>query len=170
MARRRTRSRAPAQFVAEITRGLLEPGEELLGSWETRDGSAVVVLSTHRVIGYERRGVFSKSYVQSFSRPLEGLPESRNVSDPQTGGARVMLAGVAWPFDYLEGEALCAEVNHARARRARQLEPPSAPASSATHTTEREVVTREIVMVRCRFCGHLNDQVSPKCAQCGAPL
>jgi len=34
---------------------------------------------------------------------------------------------------------------------------------------DKEIITREVVKIRCRFCGHLNDQGTPKCVQCGAP-
>ena len=39
----------------------------------------------------------------------------------------------------------------------------SAPAPSPTHTIERQVVK-----VRCKYCGGLYDEVAPKCPSCGA--
>ena len=40
---------------------------------------------------------------------------------------------------------------------------PSAAPASMTHTIERQVVK-----VRCRYCGGLYDEVAPKCPSCGA--
>ena len=39
----------------------------------------------------------------------------------------------------------------------------SAPAAPSTHTIERQVVK-----VRCKYCGGLYDEVAPKCPSCGA--
>ncbi|HLN50928.1 MAG TPA: hypothetical protein VK455_02580 [Thermoplasmata archaeon] len=44
---------------------------------------------------------------------------------------------------------------------------PSPSGSSQVIYKEREVV-REVVKIPCRFCGQLNDQLSPKCSGCGA--
>lgn len=49
--------------------------------------------------------------------------------------------------------------------------PAQAPATFSSAVTERTVVIqKEIVRVKCRFCGQLNDQLAGKCTSCGAPL
>jgi hypothetical protein len=34
----------------------------------------------------------------------------------------------------------------------------------------REVITREIIKIPCRYCGSFVDHTEPKCTGCGAPL
>lgn len=47
---------------------------------------------------------------------------------------------------------------------------PSAPAGVSTHTVEHHTVEREVVKVRCRYCGNLGDEREGKCPNCGAAL
>lgn len=48
--------------------------------------------------------------------------------------------------------------------------PPAAQAGASTHTVEHHTVEREVVKVRCRYCGNLGDEREGKCASCGAAL
>lgn len=64
-------------------------------------------------------------------------------------------------FDVLEPEAWVAAIAQAR----RSLPPPGAPGVTSVHTIERQVVK-----VRCRFCGALGNEVDGRCPTCGAPL
>lgn len=71
----------------------------------------------------------------------------------------LMRARVA--FDVLEPEAWTSAI--AQAKRAL---PPFAPyGGEVVHTIERQVVK-----VRCRFCGALGNEVDGRCPSCGAPL
>ena len=47
--------------------------------------------------------------------------------------------------------------------------PPPAAAVGAIHT-ETRTVEREVVRVRCRYCGNLGDEREGQCARCGAAL
>ncbi len=48
--------------------------------------------------------------------------------------------------------------------------PPPAPVYlPPQQVREKEVITREIVKVRCRFCGHPNQEGTGFCEACGAP-
>ena len=74
---------------------------------------------------------------------------------------------------------VAAEIDSARAagrsewerRRARVqeiLRASRAPASGGGPPLVREVI-REVVKVRCRYCGNLMDETQPRCPTCGAP-
>lgn len=60
-------------------------------------------------------------------------------------------------FDVLDPDAWVSMVAQAK----RSLPPPM----SSVHTIERQVVK-----VRCRFCGSLGNEVDGRCPSCGAPL
>lgn len=64
-------------------------------------------------------------------------------------------------FDVLEPEAWTGTIAQAK----RSLPPSSAPGWRTVHTIERQVVK-----VRCRFCGALGNEVDGRCPSCGAPL
>jgi len=61
-------------------------------------------------------------------------------------------------FDVLDPEAWVATVAQAK----RSLPPPG---GAPVHTIERQVVK-----VRCRYCGSLGNEVDGRCPTCGAPL
>ena len=48
--------------------------------------------------------------------------------------------------------------------------PPVAQTGASTHTVEHHTIEREVVKVRCRYCGNLGDERDGKCARCGAAL
>jgi hypothetical protein len=64
-------------------------------------------------------------------------------------------------FDVLEPEAWTGTIAQAK----RALPPPTGLGWSSVHTIERQVVK-----VRCRFCGALGNEVDGRCPSCGAPL
>jgi len=64
-------------------------------------------------------------------------------------------------FDVLEPEGWSAQIAQAK----RDLPSPLHPGPTVTHTVEREVVK-----IRCRFCGALGNEVHGRCPSCGAPL
>lgn len=56
------------------------------------------------------------------------------------------------------------------AKRLSQIQPPqSGPAAQQTTVREREVRT-EVVMIKCSYCGSLNDQTAKSCCSCGARM
>jgi hypothetical protein len=58
----------------------------------------------------------------------------------------------------------------ADAKKLSQVQPPqSAQASQQTTVREREVRT-EVVMIKCSYCGSLNDQTAKSCCSCGARM
>jgi hypothetical protein len=73
----------------------------------------------------------------------------------------VELAGGRFAFDVLEPDAWMAEIARAKV----ELPSPGIAGTAVTHTIEREVVK-----IRCRFCGALGNEVHGRCPACGAPL
>lgn len=64
-------------------------------------------------------------------------------------------------FDVLDPDAWVAAIAQAK----RALPPYSGSSYTTVHTIERQVVK-----VRCRFCGALGNEVDGRCPSCGAPL
>jgi len=64
-------------------------------------------------------------------------------------------------FDVLEPEGWTGTIAQAK----RALPPPPGSGWGSVHTIERQVVK-----VRCRFCGALGNEVDGRCPSCGAPL
>lgn len=167
-ARVPSRPPAPESLVKELTGNLLEPEERLINNWTTvgQMPSILLILTNRRILGFRVKGVFNKTYEKVLSRPLEDLPEPKTVTEGGWGLA--LIAGQQFRFSHADAESLCAEVGHARTIRVQVLQGGNALPPVAGQA-QKEVITREVVKVRCRFCGQLNDQGVPKCVQCGAP-
>ena len=81
---------------------------------------------------------------------------------------RTRLRGRSWlvvdlatsrpEFDVLDPEAWVAAIAQAK----RGLPPPGAGAPT--------VIERQVVKVRCRYCGNLGDEINGRCSFCGAGL
>ncbi len=159
---------------------LLGSGEEILRSeyavlLEARGPSTiprsvgVLYLTNHRCV-YETNP--SRGIVRNLVRGREPLTildaplaQIRNVSviRPRLGRPRLHLEihQSRLTFDVVDPEVWHRAIAEAR----RTLPGPQAAAAGATHTIERQVVK-----VRCRFCGALGNEVDGRCPSCGAPL
>ena len=94
------------------------------------------------------------------------LPALRNVTvkRPRLGKPRIVIETVhaRASFDVLDPDAWYRAVSEAR----QALPSPYAPQNATvTHTIERQVVK-----VRCRYCGSLGNEVDGRCSTCGAAL
>ncbi len=155
---------------------LLDPGESVLRSayavlerpeaGAARGGPGVLYLTNRRLLfeAPASRGLM-RDLLQGKENHLawdERLPEIRNVSvrRGRVGRPRLVVevARGRPVFDVLEPEAWAGAIAEARYGAA-------ASAAPAMHTVERE-----IVKVRCRYCGNLAHETSGRCAACGAPL
>jgi hypothetical protein len=159
---------------------LLGGGEEILrseyavllegqGSGTIPRHVGVLYLTNHRCV-YETNP--SRGVVRDLVRGREpvtlfevSLTHVHNVSvlRPRLGRPRLHLEipRSRLTFDVLDPEAWLGAFTDAR----RALPSPHAPPPVATHTIERQVVK-----VRCRFCGVLANEVDGRCPSCGAPL
>ncbi len=155
---------------------LLGPGEEILRSEYAVlvEGQAAAALDRATGVLYltNQRCVFeiraSRGVVRDLTRgrtPETLLDASlgtlRNVSvlRPRLGRPRLHIEvhRARLTFDVLDPDAWQRSV--AQARRA------MAPPGLVTHTIERQVVK-----VRCRYCGSLANEVDGRCPSCGASL
>jgi hypothetical protein len=159
---------------------LLHPGEAVLrseyaillegeGSPAVPRTAGVLYLSNLRCVfevqasrGVVRNLVRGRPTVTMLDAPL-GLLRNVTVLRPRLGRPRLHLEvpRAQLTFDVLAPDAWHAAIGEA----CHALPSPHAPPPVATHTIERQVVK-----VRCRFCGTLNDEVDRRCASCGASL
>ncbi len=157
---------------------LLHPGESKLRSSyaviegygpESYRGAGVLYLTTHRLLfessvsgGFVRGIVRGRDTVTVMEAPLTHV---RNVFVRQgrLGRARLQVELTAGrpAFDVLDPEAWTAAIATAK----HSMPPPPAAGPVATYTFERQVVK-----VRCRYCGTLGNEVDGRCPSCGAAL
>ena len=144
----------------------LRPGEEVINSWQPTD---LLVLTNQRLLLVEVKGVFTKSYVMKSSRGLETLAEPA----VKGGGPEYVLvvAGESYWFQGTDAHAARDEIAQARLLRLAQLGlDGSGQRAGASYIREKEVITRELVRIPCRYCGQLIDQTATRCPSCSAPL
>jgi len=157
---------------------LLHPGESKLRSSyavienygpESYRGPGVLYLTTHRLLfessvstGFVRGLVRGKDTVTVLEAPLTHV---RNVvvRRGRLGRPRLQVELTAGrpAFDVLDPEAWTAAIATAK----HSMPPPGGSAPVATYTIERQVVK-----IRCRYCGSLGNEVDGRCPTCGAAL
>ncbi len=129
-------------------------------------GPGVLYLTTHRLVfeSPASRGLVRDLWQGRETRTVLdlALAEVRNASVRRGRLGRPRLVLEIGPqraaFDVLEPEVWAGAI--AVARR-------SVPAPGRAPTL---VVERQVVKVRCRFCGSLGDEVAGRCPSCGASL
>ena len=147
----------------------LRSNEAVVNHWNGLAGAAggvagggLVVLTNLRLIVFEVRGVFKKSYLPIVDRNLE------TVAEPTVkGGGPEYALIAAGKSIWIRGPiAHAARDEIAQLRSMRMVQLGQAPPGVAT----REVISREVVRIPCRYCGHLLDQTDPRCPACFAPV
>jgi len=120
------------------------------------------VYETNPSRGVVRNLVRGRETVTVLDAPLAQL-HNVTVIRPRLGRVRLHLEvpRARVTFDVLDPDAWHRAIAEAR----RALPSAHAPPAPATHTIERQVVK-----VRCRFCGVLANEVDGRCPSCGAPL
>jgi hypothetical protein len=157
---------------------LLHPGESKLRSSyaviegygpSAYQGPGVLYLTTHRLVfestvsgGLVRSLVRGKETVTILDAPL---PHVRNatIRRGRLGRPWLQLELTAGrpSFDVLDPDAWRVAIAAAK----HSMPSPGASGPIATHTIERQVVK-----VRCRYCGSLGNEVDGRCPTCGAAL
>jgi hypothetical protein len=158
---------------------LLRSGESILRSAyavqdaprgsSTGRGPGVLYLSNQRLVfeSHVSRGVVRDLVGGRESRTLldVGLHDLQNVSvrRGRLGRPRLVveLPHARPAFDVLDPEAWASAIAEAR----RELPPSSLGAAVLVREVEREVVK-----IRCRYCGQLGNEVNGRCPSCGAAL
>ena len=153
------------EVVLRSAYAVADPGDE---SETTPKGPGVLYVTNQRVIfeaRVARRGVGRRSPGEMETQLEVTLHELRNVTvrRPRVGRPRLVLElpRTRPSFDVLEPERWTGTIAEAK----RTLPPPPGPFAASVHTIERQVVK-----VRCRFCGALGNEVDGRCPSCGAPL
>ncbi len=126
--------------------------------------SGVLVLTNQRLLWLEKRGMLSTAYRASFEidlRELQGITcggaISKWVSITDKDGESVFhLHGV--------GPKEIEPFKDMILRQVQNLAEPTA----TTPVMQREVITKEIVMLPCDYCRSLMPQTSTFCPECGA--
>ena len=155
----------PGESVLRSAYAVASPGD---GSAGPPSGPGVLYVTNLRVV-FEApvgRRKLSRRAVGETEVQLEtGLLEVRNVGvrRGRIGRPRLVLELHRGrpSFDVLEPEAWVGEIAQAR----RALPTAHTAAGGSFHLIERQVVK-----VRCRFCGMLGNELDGRCPSCGAPL
>lgn len=127
--------------------------------------SGALVLTNQRLLWLERRGMLSKTYRASFQidlRELQGITcggtIKKWVSITDKNGENVFhLRGVGKK-----------EIEPFRDMILRQVERLKETVTKEAPVVQKEVITKEIVMIPCKYCGALMPQTSTFCPECGA--
>ncbi|HYA54914.1 MAG TPA: hypothetical protein VEG42_04855 [Thermoplasmata archaeon] len=153
------------EVVLRSAYAVADPGDR---SERPPRGPGVLYVTNLRVVfeaRRSRRGIARRSLSETETHLDAPLSEIRNVTvrRARVGRPRLVieLAHGRPTFDVLEPDGWTASIAQAK----RAMPPPSGPSWQTVHTIERQVVK-----VRCRFCGSLGNEVEGRCPSCGAPL
>lgn len=169
---------------------ILNPNEQVLHSWEgnceqhhkavvkafighktvqsKEINSGTLVLTNQRLLWFERRGFLSKTERASFEIDLKNLKGitcggaiAKWVSITDTEGEYIFhLSGVGKKEIEPFRDMILRQVENARAT--------AMSVSVAAPAVQKEVITREVVMIPCQYCGGLMVQTATFCSNCGA--
>jgi len=153
------------EVVLRSAYAVAEPGDK---SDRPPKGPGVLYVTNQRIVfeaRLPRRSLTRRALGETVTELDAPLSEVRNVAVRRTrvGRPRLVLelAHGRPGFDVLEPDGWTASIAQAK----RSLPPATEPAWRTVHTIERQVVK-----VRCRFCGSLGNEVDGRCPSCGAPL
>ena len=130
--------------------------------------SGTLALTNQRLLWFERRGFLSKTERASFEIDLKNLQGvtcggtlAKWVSITDNLGEYIFhLSGVGKKEIEPFRDMILRQVQNARAT--------AMSVSVATPTIQKEVITREVVMIACGYCGGLMVQTATFCSNCGA--
>lgn len=180
-------SELPAEAVPLLA---LRQNESILNAWfqpatydVTMAGKLVpfwggttewLVLTNFRVIFVNQNGTRTRfgsrtnraNYALTYQ--VTAALDLRAVPPPRLKDLQRILIG-SHEFSPFEGpaEGVADEISYARGRLIPADDPTTATPGPAT---ERQVIIKEVVKVRCRYCGSLSLESDPKCTVCGAPV
>ena len=131
--------------------------------------SGELVLTNQRLLWFERRGILSKTHRASFEiglTELQGINSggaiSKWVSITDSNGENVFhLQGV--------GKKEIEPFRDMIIRQVEKVRENTVAETTRKATVQKEIITRQVVMVRCSHCDGLMPQTSTFCPNCGAP-
>ncbi len=157
---------------------LLDQGEHILITWDFsqskyigsnfNSGRGYLVLTNKRVLSIHSQGLLSSGYKVISNIELPKINDLRVSSGFMSNGLIVM--GTLYTIQ--NPDMARNYIDNARVDFMKNAPPPKAPEMptppATTHyVREKEVTTREVVKIRCQFCGCLFDEVVDKCPSCG---
>jgi len=152
------------EVVLRSAYAVADPGETAA---DGPTGPGVLYVTNHRIVfeaRARRRGLARRSTGDTVIQLDVPLDHLRNVSvrRPHVGRPRLALELPHGrpTFDVLEPDAWAGSIAQAK-----RTYPPATTEWRTVHTIERQVVK-----IRCRFCGSLGNEVDGRCPSCGAPL
>ncbi|MDG6219996.1 MAG: hypothetical protein QCI38_00930 [Candidatus Thermoplasmatota archaeon] len=157
---------------------LLQNGESTVSSFpNVKAGNEIgtLVLTNRRIIFMR----FNRGYFQeSFSLALEGIYEL-NMKSGMFGGPRLMVAGR--PFQAQDLNILQSEIGRLRQARMAEVESGSGGKDGrytmstyvfdepqASQQVVKEQIVKEVVKIRCQYCGKTFVETKDGCPYCGA--
>jgi len=177
---------------------ILNPNEQVLHSWEgncerhqkqvfkekglirdryvTKDSkdtnSGTLVLTNHRLEWFERTGFLSKTQRASFEIDLRTI---KGITCGGTVNKWVSVTDEESEYIFHLHGVGKKEIEPFRDMILRQIEKVKATGMSSmtstqevTMTVQKEVITKEVVMIPCKYCSGLMPQISVFCPNCGA--
>ncbi len=157
---------------------LLDPGEQIMITWDfsqskyvgsnSNSGRGYLVLTNKRALSIHSQGLLTTSYKVILNMTLDKINDLRTSSGFMSNGLIVM----GTLYTILNPDVAKNYINNARVEFMKNAPPPPAPEMPTPPTIshyvrEKEVTTREVVKIRCQFCGCLFDEVIDKCPSCG---
>jgi len=153
---------------------ILHENERYIASWKGKLGfpgiepgfrkKGVLVLTNQRLIWLEQKGLFKPSYSIKFDMNLDGISEVSAIVDY----LEVIFYGKEVEF-YLDANLELCEQTILRYKAEYELERKGLEKEEPLIIKEK-VVTKEIVMIPCPYCGALRPQTALFCPNCGASL
>ena len=169
---------------------ILSPGEQVVHSWDgncerhqkavfkekglirdryvTKEAkerdSGVLALTNQRLIWFERRGMFSKTHRAAFE---VGLGELQGITCGGTINKWVSITDKNGEYIFHLYSVGKKEIEPFRDMILRQAEKLRVPTTNGA-PVQKEVITKEVVMLPCVYCSGLMPQTSVFCPNCGA--
>ncbi|HUZ79930.1 MAG TPA: hypothetical protein VMV28_04875 [Thermoplasmata archaeon] len=129
-------------------------------------------LTTYRLIfeGPKTGGILHRHEVSTILSVM--LVDLHNVTTakPFIGPPVLRIETAAGSATFRVQQAALWHSDIVKARADAFAEPTVAHKAGESVTHETHTVERQVVKVRCRYCGNLTDEVAGKCASCGAKL
>jgi hypothetical protein len=147
-------------------KGLIRTHYNTVEAKETHSGT--LVLTNQRLLWFERRGFLSKTMRASFEIDLKSL---KGITSGGMINKWVSITDEQAEYIFhLQGVG-SNEIEPFRNMIINQMEKARAVAANANvpaPVVQKEVITKEVVMIPCQYCGGLMLQTATFCSNCGA--
>lgn len=132
---------------------------------ETKRKKGVLVLTNRRILWFERRGLIGKSYHVLFEIYLKSL---KGVSMGGRLSKYVSITDENMEYRFHLNGIGKKELDPFKDMIIRQAEKVKEVATLTSPIHQKEIITKEVVMIPCEYCKALMPQTSSFCPNCGA--